>query len=86
MTTREACADIEQELRFIPEKRFLRILKKFIPEESIDYIENDEFREEMISIILERIEDDCSTLEDFYENLLNEKITIEEEQNYEEFE
>ena len=90
MTIKKICSLIERELKHAPEEVLLGIVYKYLPEESIGSIGDDtDFREEVIQIIVEEAESDEDIMMELYENIFDEKISIEtENENYydEEFE
>lgn len=79
MTKEEAYEEIEKELNFISNEKLLKIANDVMPEEAVGLIDNDEMKQEVIQILLETLEVDDEGMENIYFYLLDEKISIEEE-------
>lgn len=89
MTLVDVCSDIGKELICASNKKLLDFFSIVFPEENLGLIDNQEFREEVIQMITEKVEDNEEASEELYQYIFDEKITIDTEENYydeEEFE
>lgn len=92
MTLEETCSEIEEELSSIDNRTLLKIFSKVAPEEtmSLSDIDNDDMKNEAVSIIMEELISNEQMSSKVYYILFDEKISIESDENdedyYEEFE
>jgi hypothetical protein len=79
MTQEKICSKIEQGLMNIEESKLISIFNKMFPEELLGPINsNDEFKEEVIQMIIDNVEDDEFAYTKLYKKIFNEKV-IEED-------
>jgi len=79
MTITEICLAIEKELNYVDNEKISEIAGEIVPEESIGKIDNDDMKDEVIQIIVEKAELDEESAELTYFYLFDEKISIEKE-------
>ncbi len=85
MTLEEACLKIEQGLMDLEENQLVLLFNRMFPEESLGLINsNTDFKEDVIQLIVENIEPNAFQLSKLYKKLFNEKIVLEEEEDYQE--
>lgn len=75
----EVCLLVIEELKYLKDEETTKILEHFIPEEMFGSIDNEEYKEEVIQMIEERMTEDTDIAKRIYFYLFDEKITIEEE-------
>lgn len=85
MTLKEAYVKIEKGLIKLTNEKLLDIFHKLFPEEIVNSSDCDEgFKEEIVQIIIENLENDLYASIKLYKIIFNEKIILEEDYSYEE--
>ncbi len=85
MIIEEAIAKIEQGLMGIEENQLIILFSRMFPEESLGLINsNNDFKEEIVQLIIENVECDKSSLSKLYKKIFGEKILLEEDYQEEE--
>jgi hypothetical protein len=82
MTLQKTCTAIEHKLLSINNEKLVKIFNKMFPEEILESIDDDDFKEEIVQSIIEHIEEDETAIRIMYKKLFNEKISIEDVENY----
>lgn len=82
MTLQKICTTIEHKLLSINNEKLVKIFNKMFPEEILDTIDDEDFKEEIVQSIIEHIEEDERAIKVMYKKLFNEKISIEDTENY----
>ena len=82
MEINEVISDIELALSISSNKRILQVCNKFLPDEDFGNELNDGIVNDMYYLIVDEIVESNEKAKDIYFYLLNEKITIDEDEFY----
>lgn len=80
MTQEKLCSKVEQGLLNLQESKLISIFNRIFPEESLGSINsNVDFKEEVVQMIMDSIEDDEYAPTKLYKIIFNEKVIKEED-------
>lgn len=80
----EALAEIEEELIKTPDIKIIKLCEKYFPEENFGEFTDNGMIDDMFNIIIEEAGSNNESAEDIYYFLLDEKISIDEDDFYNE--
>ena len=84
MDIAEAITDIEEELRSSQDKKVIKLCERYFPEEDFGEFTNNGMIDDMFNVIMSEVCHNKESAQDIYHFLLGEKISIDEDDFYNE--